>query len=285
MKLIDLRFILAIASAVVLLTLENDSAVLYTTRTVLFQSVKPLIEVAQVPYRLANNISHTFSEREQLRNRLREITEENMALRQRIIDLENEEQRSRWLAELLEAKERFQYPVSSANILSIQLQPRSRKIVLDRGQVDLVFIGQPVFDHRGLIGQVSEVTLSDSAVTLITDANHSVPIRNQRNGQIAIAQGLGLADQLEIAGIRSNQDIEVGDILVTSGLGNRFPAGYPVAEVISVVRDLNAPFAEVRAKPLTAIDPSFEVLMVWNDNPQIMNNTTSLTLNDDFGSN
>ncbi len=283
--MIDLRFILAIASAVVLLTLENDSAVLYTTRTVLFQSVKPLIEVAQVPYHLANNFSHTFSEREQLRNRLREITEENMALRQRIIDLENEEQRSRWLAELLEAKERFQYPVSSANILSIQLQPRSRKVVLDRGQVDLVFIGQPVFDHRGLIGQVSEVTLSDSAVTLITDANHSVPVRNQRNGQIAIAQGLGLADQLEIAGIRSKQDIEVGDILVTSGLGNRFPAGYPVAEVISVVRDLNAPFAEVRAKPLTAIDPSFEVLMVWNDNPQIMNNTTSLTLNDDFGSN
>ena len=152
--------------------------------------------------------------------------------------------------------------------------------MLNRGSNDRVFVGQPVIDHRGVIGQVSSITLTESAVTLITDANHSIPVRIQRNGIRAVVHGLGVPNQLLVSELQVNQDVRPGDILVTSGLGERFPLGYPVAEVTSVVRNKNVPFAEITAIPLAALDPSFEVLMVWNSAPVESGNTPVVTMND-----
>ncbi len=277
---LDLHFFLLAALSIVLIILESHSALLQSTRSVVFVTVKPLIEVAQLPTKATNSIRQIFEEREQLRERNRIVNQENAELRDRIIQLKNEELRSKWLAELLDAKEKLQYPVLSANLKSIQLQPLSQKIVLNRGTDDRVFVGQPVIDHRGVIGQVSSTTLTESAVTLITDANHSIPVRIQRNGIRAVVHGLGVPNQLLVSELQVNQDVRPGDILVTSGLGERFPLGYPVAEVTSVVRNKNVPFAEITAIPLAALDPSFEVLMVWNNTPVESGNTPVVTMND-----
>ena len=276
----DLHFFLLAALSIVLIILESHSALLQSTRSVVFVTVKPLIEVAQLPTKATNSIRQILEEREQLRERNRIVNQENAELRERIIQLKNEELRSKWLAELLDAKEQLQYPVLSANLKSIQLQPLSQKIVLNRGTDDRVFVGQPVIDHRGVIGQVSSITLTESAVTLITDANHSIPVRIQRNGIRAVVHGLGVPNQLLVSELQVNQDVRPGDILVTSGLGERFPLGYPVAEVTSVVRNKNVPFAEITAIPLAALDPSFEVLMVWNNAPVESGNTPVVTMND-----
>ena len=158
----------------------------------------------------------------------------------------------------------------------------SHKIVLDRGSQQQVYVGQPVLDSRGLIGQVTEITRTDSVVTLITDSSHSVPVRLQRNGLLAIAHGLGLHNQLLISGLRLNQDVEVGDVLITSGLGNRFPAGHPVAEITRVEGDPNSSFAEIIAVPLATIDPDFEVLMVWNNDRDSVDSISTLTLNENL---
>ena len=276
----DLHFFLLATLSIVLIILESHSALLQSTRSVVFVTVKPLIEVAQLPTKATNSIRQILEEREQLRERNRIVNQENAELRERIIQLKNEELRSKWLAELLDAKEQLQYPVLSANLKSIQLQPLSQKIVLNRGTDDKVFVGQPVIDHRGVIGQVSSITLTESAVTLITDANHSIPVRIQRNGIRAVVHGLGVPNQLLVSELQVNQDVRPGDILVTSGLGERFPLGYPVAEVTSVVRNKNVPFAEITAIPLAALDPSFEVLMVWNNAPVESGNTPVVTMND-----
>ena len=276
----DLLFILLATLSIVLIILESHSAILQSTRSVMFVTVKPLIEVAQLPAKATNSIRQIVEEREQLRERNRIINQENAELRERIIQLKNEELRSKWLAELLDTKEKLQYPVLSANLKSIQLQPWSQKIVLNRGTDDRVFLGQPVIDHRGVIGQVSSITLTESAVTLITDAGHSIPVRIQRNGIRAVVHGLGVPNQLLVSELQVNQDVQPGDILVTSGLGERFPLGYPVAEVTSVVRNKNVPFAEITAIPLAALDPSFEVLMVWNNTPVNSGNTPVVTMND-----
>jgi rod shape-determining protein MreC len=276
----DLQFFLLAALSIVLIILESHSAMLQSTRSVMFVTIKPLIEVAQLPTKATNSIRQILEEREQLRERNRIVNQENVELRERIIQLKNEELRSKWLAELLDAKEKLQYPVLSANLKSIQLQPLSQKIVLNRGTDDRVFVGQPVIDHRGVIGQVSSTTLTDSAVTLITDANHSIPVRIQRNGIRAVVHGLGVPNQLLVSELQVNQDVRPGDILVTSGLGERFPLGYPVAEITSVVRNKNVPFAEITAIPLATLDPSFEVLMVWNNAPVESGNTPVVTMND-----
>ena len=280
MQALDLRMACVAVIAIFLIVFETNSDLLHNVRTALFLVVKPVVQVAQVPSQVNNTLQRNFADRDRLRQRIYAITQENFELRERVNELENQELRSQWLAELLEVRERIEYPVLPAKLVSVQLLPMAHKVVLDRGSQQQVYIGQPVLDQRGLIGQITKVTLSESAVTLITDANHSVPVRIQRNGLLAIAHGLGLRDQLLVSGLRANQDVEVGDILITSGLGSRFPPGYPVAEVSSVERSLNASFAEISAIPLATIDPDFEVLMVWNNAVSEIETLSSVGLNE-----
>ena len=277
---IDLRFAVAAILAIVLIVLEVNSTILQNMRIALFVTVKPVVEVAQIPVRVGNSLERGFADRDILRERLQAVNQENRELRERVIELENQELRSRWLSELLEVREKIEHPVITANLVSVQLLPGAHKVVLDRGSQHQVFVGQPVLDQHGLIGQVTKVTLTESAVTLLTDSSHSVPVRIRRNGLLAIAHGLGLRNQLFVSGLRASQDVVVGDVLITSGLGNRFPAGYPVAEVVSVERDLNSPFTEISATPLASIDPDFEVLMVWNESSNALDSISSLSLNE-----
>ena len=277
---LDLRMALATTIAVMLIVIESNSDILRNVRTALFLVVKPVVQVAQVPSQINNSLQRNFVDREILRQRLDAITQENFELRERVNELKSQELRSQWLAELLEVREKIELPVLPANLVSVQLLPITHKVVLDRGSQQQVYIGQPVLDHRGLIGQVTDVTLNESAVTLITDAKHSVPVRIQRNGLLAIAHGLGIREQLLVSGLRTNQDVEVGDILITSGLDNRFPPGYPVAEISSVERNLNASFAEVSAVALALVDPGFEVLMVWNNEVNSVDTLSSIGLNE-----
>ncbi len=277
---LDLRMAFAAALAMMLIVLESNSDVLHSVRTALFFVVKPVVQVAQVPSHINNTLQRNFADRERLRQRISTITQENNELRKRVNELENQELRSSWLAELLEVREKIEYPVLPANLIAVQLLPMAHKVVLDRGSQQQVYVGQPVLDQRGLIGQVTEVTLNESAVTLITDTNHSVPVRVQRNGLLAIAHGLGFRDQLLVSGLRTNQDVEVGDILITSGLDSRFPSGYPVAEITSIERNLNASFAEISATPLTTVDLDYEVLMVWNNTINSLNTLPSVSLNE-----
>lgn len=280
---VDLQLAVAAIAAIALVIVEVNTTMLQNARVALFVAVKPVVEIAQVPNLIGNALERGFAEREVLRERLLAVNQENRDLRQRVIELENQELRSRWLSELLEVREKIEYPVATANLVSVQLLPGAHKVVLDRGSKQQVFVGQPVLDQHGLIGQVTEVTRTDSAVTLITDSSHSVPVRIRRTGQLAIVHGLGLRNHLLVSGVRSSQDVVVGDVLITSGLGNRFPAGYPVAEIDSVERNLSSAFAEISATPLASIDPDFEVLMVWNDSSSALDALSTLSSNESSG--
>ena len=282
MQKLELRSALVAIIAIAFIGIESNSDMLHNVREVLYLTVKPIVEVSQVPVAVNKVVQRHFVDREVLRQRISTIAQENAELRDRVNELEYQELRSTWLADLLEVREQIEYPVLTANLVSVQLMPMSHKIVLDRGSQQQVYVGQPVLDSRGLIGQVTEITRTDSAVTLITDSSHSVPVRLQRNGLLAIAHGLGLHNQLLISGLRLNQDVEVGDILITSGLGNRFPAGHPVAEIIRVDGDPNSSFAEIVAAPLATIDPDFEVLMVWNNDRDSLDSISTLTLNENL---
>jgi rod shape-determining protein MreC len=137
------------------------------------------------------------------------------------------------------------------------------QLVLDKGADASVYLGQPLIDARGLMGQVVEVSRFTSRVLLITDATHSVPVQVNRNGVRAIAEGTGSLDRLEIHHVAATTDIREGDLLVTSGLGQRFPIGYPVATVTGVERDPGQPFARIAARPTAALDRVRHVLLVF----------------------
>ena len=169
------------------------------------------------------------------------------------------------LSRLLAAAQRSEDQVILASIVNTGLDPFSHRIIINRGAESDVYVGQPVIAPEGVIGQVSEVNLNQSVVTLVTDRSHGIPVQVQRNGLRTIVQGQGAADQVGVPYLPRLADIRKGDILVTSGMGGRFPAGYKVAEVIEIVTDANAAFLSINARTTARIDFVKQVLLVWDN--------------------
>ena len=150
-------------------------------------------------------------------------------------------------------------------MIGVDPNPFTHRILIDKGERDGVFLGQPVLDARGLMGQVVEIMPYTARVLLLTDSTHSIPVQVNRNGLRAIASGVGNPESLDLRHVADTADIKEGDLLVSSGLGQRFPAGYPVAVVTKVVHDPGQPFALVRAKPTASLNRSRYVLLVFSD--------------------
>jgi rod shape-determining protein MreC len=152
-----------------------------------------------------------------------------------------------------------------AELIGVDPIPFTHRILINKGERDGVFLGQPVLDARGLMGQVVELMPYTSRVLLLTDTTHSIPVQVNRNGLRAIASGTGNPERLELRHVADTADIKEGDLLVSSGMGQRFPAGYPVATVNEVIHDSGQPFAIVRAIPTAALNRSRYMLLVFSD--------------------
>ncbi len=169
------------------------------------------------------------------------------------------------LRELLNSSALVNEKVEVAELIGMDPNPFTHRIIINKGERDGVVLGQPVLDARGLMGQVVELMPYTSRVLLLTDTTHSIPVQVNRNGLRAIASGTGNPESLELRHVADTADIKVGDLLVSSGLGQRFPAGYPVATVKEVIHDSGQPFAIVRAVPTAALNRSRYLLLVFSD--------------------
>ena len=274
------RFFAFTAIVLGLMIVDYHSSYLHSLRSMLYSGTKPLVNVAEIPTDIAYWVQLVLQDRKLLNERNQEVEAENARLRRKVIELEDKALHGQWISELLNSKEKLNEEVLLAKLNSIDLNPLTHKIVVNRGNNEDVFIGQPVVDYRGVIGQVTDTTSHNSAVTLLTDPNHSIPVRIRRNGLLAVANGLGGSHMLSVPNIPQNQDIQVGDVLITSGLGRRFPSGYPVATITSVTRDKNAPFLEVKATPLAKIDRGYDVLLVWYGEGYNSEINTEYSMND-----
>lgn len=183
---------------------------------------------------------------------------------QKLAALEAENERIR---ELLNSSALLDETVLVAELIGVSPDPLHHEIIINKGIKDHLIVGQPVLDAEGLMGQVVNVGPTHSRVLLITDATHAIPVQVNRNGVRSIAEGVGVLHELTLRHVSATTDIKVGDLLVSSGLGGRFPQGYPVAEVIEVTIDPGQPFAIVRAQPSAQLDRSRHVLLVFNRHP------------------
>jgi rod shape-determining protein MreC len=152
-----------------------------------------------------------------------------------------------------------------AEVVSFDLNPLKQRLLLNRGARSDIFNGQAVVDARGLLGQTVRVGPWSAEVILITDPEHAVPVQLVRNGLRSIAVGAGNSGELLLPYLPVNSDVKPGDVLVTSGLGGVFPAGYPVAVVTGIKRDPVLLLAQVRARPLATLERDREVMLVWFD--------------------
>ena len=227
--------------------------------------VRPVQDIASVPGVLGEWVSLFSSSRIDLFEQKEQLRAENLLLQAKLQKLESIERENARLSELLSASAKVAQEVLLAEIVDVDLDPFAHKILVNRGVEDGVYEGQPVIDPYGIMGQVTEATLSRSAITLITDPDHAVPVQVRRNGLRAIVYGLGVSEMLNVPYVGSQANIQRGDVLVTSGMGGRFPSGYPVAKVVEVVKDANEPFLGITAAPVARLDHAKEVLLIWHE--------------------
>jgi rod shape-determining protein MreC len=149
------------------------------------------------------------------------------------------------------------------DIMDVDLDAFRERVLVDKGARDGVFVGQAVLDAGGVFGQVARVAQLTSEVILISDPAHAIPVQINRNGLRTIAVGTGDTNRLKLPYLPTSADVIVGDLLVTSGLGGGFPAGYPVGTVAEVKRDPAQSLADVDLRPAAALDRSRELMFVW----------------------
>lgn len=262
----SIRYALLALLSVVLMTVDHRQHHLELMRNVLATALYPLQVTVQLPFEAADWLAQHFETRSALVEENERLREKQLFINAQLQKLTALEAENRRLRSLLEstvnvAAER----VLIAEILMVDFDPYRHQVLLNRGTQQGARIGQPLIDERGIVGQVAHANLLDSTAILITDPAHALPVQLTRNGIRSLAVGTGRFSELELPNIPNNGDVKVGDLVVTSGLGGRFPRGYPVARVTRVEFDPGRPFARVFAQPTAHLDRVREVLMILDD--------------------
>ncbi|MDX1561765.1 MAG: rod shape-determining protein MreC [Gammaproteobacteria bacterium] len=260
------RFIVLALVALVLMIVDHRQDHLQRVRELLGLAVYPIHVVVDLPFSAWRSASVALTDRQELLRENERLRRQQLNSEYRMQELESLKLENARLRELLESTARLEGRVEVAEILSIDLSYRQR-FVINRGSADDVFVGQALLDADGVVGQIASVSPLTAEAVLITDADHAVPVSVLRNGLRTIAVGTGDSGRLRLPYLTNSADIEVGDLLVSSGLGGVFPTGRPVAEVTEVNPQPGQSFAEIVAAPVSKLDRDQEVLLVWTTGP------------------
>ncbi len=260
---LQLRLFLAVVTAIVVIVADSRLGSFVKIRTYMDTTVSPFYFLANGPRQVLDNMSASLATREQLGL-------ENTALRQELL-MKNSDllllgqlrQENARLRELLGSPLRQDEQKMVTQVMSAGTDPYSDQVVIDKGQINGVYEGQPVISDKGVVGQVVAVSQLTSRVLLICDVAHALPIQVLRNDIRVIAAGNGCTDDLQLEHLPNNTDIRVGDVLVTSGLGGRFPEGYPVAVVSSVKQDTQRAYTIIQARPTAGLQRLRYLLLLW----------------------
>lgn len=257
-----LRLLAYLALAIALIVLDHRGGWLSQLRARSAVLVQPLWWVAGIPARVGDALSDSAV----TRNRL---SEENRVLRNALLisgartaRLQTAAAENERLRGLLGAAQRGGLDVQLAPILDIDLDPTRQRLVLDAGSRNGVSIGQSVIDAGGLVGQIIAVQPGTATVLLLTDPDHAVPVVVGRSGVRLLAYGKGRSDRLELANIPLSSDVRVGDTVITSGLGGRFPAGFPVGTITALHPDDSHAFLVGDVVPAAQLDRGRDVLLL-----------------------
>ncbi|MEE8426147.1 MAG: rod shape-determining protein MreC [Woeseiaceae bacterium] len=263
---LGVRVLALMALSLLLMMLDHRQHHLDTVRRVIGAAVYPIQVIVDAPFRLWEWLAESTADRNELQLEVGRLQAERLLTRARLQQLTALRAENDRLRDLLEARTQIRDEIRVAEIMAVDANPYRHNIVINIGSSDGVYDGQAIIDADGVIGQVLKTGLATSQAILISDPSHALPVEVNRNGLRTIANGTGEFDRLDLPFLPNNADIRVGDLLVTSGLGGAFPAGYPVAVVSSVNRIPQAPFADVTAVPSSALDQVREIMLIWSAN-------------------
>lgn len=232
-----------------------------SVRGTLSLAVFPVQKIVDTPLGAARNFGGFLATQKNLFMQNQRLKQDQLLLQGRLQKLEALEKENQNLRELLQSGAKVSDDMFIADIINIDPDPFTHQVILNKGKADGVFVGQTLIDANGIMGTIICVNDHDSRAMLISDASHAVPVENVRNGLRAIAVGTG-GSNLELRHVPKSLDIIEGDVLVTSGLGGRFPVGFPVGKVIDVKRDRGKPFATISVQPSAKLDRGGHILLI-----------------------
>ncbi|RUO34012.1 rod shape-determining protein MreC [Aliidiomarina soli] len=257
------RLTLALVLAFLLLILDLRMGAMQQVRMVLNSAVSPVQYLAAVPEQLLQGVYESVRTR-------RSLSSENAQLKREMLELQGVVQRfdflvteNQRLRSLLSSESDLDTTRMVAEVIAVDSDPFSQQVVINKGLLHGVYLGQPVIDDQGIVGQISSVGVSTSRVILISDPSHGLPTRSRISGIRVVAQGVGETERLELMHVPHSTDLEEGELLFSSSLGGVFPEGYPVAEITRIRRDESFPFAQVDARPVAQLDRIRMVLLLW----------------------
>lgn len=250
-----------------LMFLDHRRHLAEPVREALALATYPVQVAVDLPFELAALLSEQLTTRRRLIEENARLHTEQLLYQARLQRLDALERENINLRQLLQSSYEVTESVLIAELMRVDLDPAVHLIQIDKGTRAGVYAGQPVLDAHGIVGQVDRTTPFTAVVRLVTDPSHAIPVQINRNGIRAIAYGTGDTSRLELVNVPSNADVQPGDLLVSSGLGERFPPGYPVGHVMRVEVDPGRPFARISAEPTAALDRSREFLLVRSSIP------------------
>ena len=258
-----LGFVFALVLSLALMITDYHYRYLDNVRTGFSLLVSPLQYVVDYPVRVFGWVCSLVSTKKALIDENIQLRYEQTMLEaqlQKLIVISNENSH---LKELLSASSSTKMRTMAAEILAVDTTSSRQLLVLNKGKRDGAFAGQPVLDAKGIMGQIIDVGLMTSTVLLISDSKSAVPVRDDRTGERAILVGINSMSELSLINLPKTSSIAKGDLLVTSGLGRRYPEGYPVGRVEDVQNTPGDEFIKVSVSPIAQLNRSRLVLVVW----------------------
>ena len=266
-----------VSLSVVLMVMDHKYKSLESVRDALSLLVYPIQLVVELPGSMSDWFNESLSTRRKLQEEVDSLRTQyfmQQAQMQKFSALQQENIR---LRELLDSSFEIGEKVLIAELMSVNLDPYKHQVMINKGELHDIYPGQPLVDAEGVMGQVVHAGPYSSTAMLITDTSHAIPVQVNRNGLRSIALGSGTINRLELPYIPNSADIQPGDLLITSGLGGRFPPGYPVATVTAVQHDPGNAFASVVATPLAHLNRSREVLLIWPGQTTVIETSQKLS--------
>jgi rod shape-determining protein MreC len=246
-----------------MLVLNHQHAHLKTIRTGLSALVAPTEYVINLPAKMITWLGESITSRQKLISENEKLESKVLLLNAQLQKQLLLQQENTQLRAFLDSTPQTQDKVLVAQLLAVDPDPFAAQVIIDKGAKQEVYSGQPVLDGSGVFGQVIQIGAFTSQVMLITDSRSAVPVEDSRSGVRGIVIGKGNPDQLELVDMPITADIRVGDQLNTSGLGEKFPVGYPVGVITSISQNPGRSFATVAVQPSAHLDRGHLVLLVW----------------------
>jgi len=248
------RLALAIVLSVLLIFVDHKLDGFKSTRVYLNSLMSPIQYLANLPGLMLSESAQRLVSHQELLEENEQLTNQLLLMNEKLQRFDLLVHENKQLRQLLEVPLRDDARIMVAELMAVDKNPYSQQVLINKGAIDGVYLSQPVLDEKGIVGQVMEVGTTNSRVLLVADVTHAIPVRSLRNDIRFIATGSGALNELYLEHVPHSVDVEVGDVLISSGLGKVFPEGYPVARVKTVVRDESRPFAQVTAEPLARLD-------------------------------